>query len=253
MTKPIRILVPVDSQDAEALRIALGYAQKICEKFGPEVQDIVLLVHTKQQLDHTGLSQSLGAGHVKALAKGPISLSGGGRLHAETMKTWRYPPRKSVVVVYYAEPRILDFVDDLNNIAGVVVVPDIPAAADGWVARWGAIIHGQAQQAPPSALIDDPVFVRAIETLSSMINLSTGLGHPRDKAMANEIMRILRTKGHSDQSANIKSWAIRRGWRPDHAADLEALARKIWALRAKPSLSGIHDPEGRYRRWQADS
>ena len=253
MTKPIRILVPVDSQEAEALRLALGYARKICEKVGPDVQDVILLVHTKHQLDHTSLARSLGAANVKALAKGPIALPGVGRLHVETMKTWRYPPRKSVVVVYYAEPKILDYVDGLNNIAGVVAVPDIPGQADSWVARWGAIVYGQAQQTPPPTLIDDPVFVRALETLTSVINLSTGLGHPRDKAMANEILRILRTKGHSDQSANIKSWAIRRGWRPEDAADLEALARKIWALRAKPSISGIHDPAGRYQRWQADS
>lgn len=253
MTKPIRVLVPVDSQNAEALNLALGYAREICDKVGPDVRDIILLVHSKHQLEHTSLSRSLGAAYVKALSKGPIALSGDGRLHAETIKTLRYPPRKSVVVVYYAEPKILDYVDGLNNIVGVVAVPDIPGEADNWVARWGAIVHGQEQQAPPAQLIDDPVFVRALETLSSVINLSTGLGHPRDKAMANEILRILRTKGHSDQSASIKSWAIRRGWRPDDAADLEALARKIWALKAKPSLSGTHDPAGRYQRWQADS
>lgn len=253
MTKPIRGLIPVDSQDAEALGLALGYAQDICDKVGPDVKDVILLVHSKRQLEHTSLSRSLGAANVKALAKGPIALSGGGRLHAETMKTLRYPPRRSVVVVYYAEPKILDYVDGLNNVVGVVAVPDIPGEADSWVARWGAIVHGQAQQAPPPPLIDDPVFVRALDTLSSVVNLSTGLGHPRDKAMANEILRILRTKGHSDQSANIRSWAIRRGWRPDDAADLEALAKKIWALKAKPSLSGIHDPAGRYQRWQADS
>ncbi|BCH07387.1 hypothetical protein MesoLj131c_16450 [Mesorhizobium sp. 131-3-5] len=251
MTKPIRILVPVNSQEAEALQLALGYAHKICEKVGQGVEDVILLVHTKHQLDHTSLSQFLGPRNVKALAKGPIALSGGGRLHAATMKSWRYPPRKSVVVVYYAEPKILDYVDGLNNIAGVVAVPDIPGGADDWVARWGAAVHGQAQQAPRPTLIDDAVFVRALETLSSVINLSKGLGHPRDKGMANEILSILRTKGHADQSGNIKSWAIRRGWRPEHASGLEALARKIWALKAKPNLSGIHDPEGRYQRWQA--
>lgn len=251
MTKPIRVLVPLDSQDAEALRVALGYATKICETVGPGVQDVILLVHTKNQLDHTSLSRFLGAANVKALGKGPIPLPGGVRLHAETMKTLRYPPRKSVVVVYYAEPKILDCVDGLNNVVGVVAVPDLPGEADAWVARWGVVVHGQAQQ-PPATLIDDPVFVRAMETLSGVINLSTGLGHPRDKAMANEILRILRAKGHADQSAKLKSWAIRRGWRPDDAAELAALAKKIWALKTKPSLSGFHDPAGRYERWRTD-
>lgn len=250
MKAPVRLLIPIDAHDAESFRLALGYAQKICETAG--TRDVILLTHTKHQLDHTSLARFLGPAAVRALNKGPMLLSWGGRLSAETMKTLRYSAHNAVLIVYYAEPKILDFADGLNSVTGVVAVPDIPGEADAWVARWGAIVHGQAQQAPP-ILIDDPVFVRALETLSTVVNLSTGLGHPRDKDMANQILRILRAKGHADQSANIKSWAIRRGWRPDDAGDLAALARKIWALKAKPSLSAIHDANGRYRRWATEA
>jgi hypothetical protein len=250
MGEPTRVLVPVDAYDAESFRLALGYAQKICEKVG--AQDVILLTHSKNQLSHTSLSRFLGPAALKALDKGAMSLSWGGRLNAETMKTLRYSARNAVVVVYYAEPKILDFVDGLASVAGVVAVPDIAGEADAWVARWGAIVHGQAQQ-PPPILIDDAVFVRALEALSSVINMTTGLGHPRDKDVANDILRILRAKGHVDQSANIKSWAIRRGWRPDAAADLEALAKKIWSLKTKPSLSAIYNANGRYQQWQAEA
>ena len=250
MTAPLRVLVPVDAYDAESFRLALGYAQRICEKVGS--QDVILLTHTKNQLSHTSLSRFLGPAAVKALDKGPVPLSWGGRLNAVTMKTLSYSARNAVLVVYYAEPKILDFVDSLTSVAGVVAVPDIPGEADTWVARWGAIVHGQAQQPPPT-LIDDAVFVRALETLTGVINMTTGLGHPRDKDMANQILRILRAKGHADQSANIKSWAIRRGWRPDGAADLEALAKKIWSLKTKPSLSAIYDANGRYQRWHTEA
>ncbi|WP_374469536.1 hypothetical protein [Phenylobacterium sp.] len=250
MTPPIRVLVPVDAYDAESFRLALGYAQKICEKVGS--QDVILLTHTKNQLSHTSLSRFLGPAALKALDKGAMALSWGGRLSARTMKTFRYSARNAVVIVYYAEPKIFDFVDGLTNVAGVVAVPDIAGEADAWVARWGAIVHGQAQQPPPS-LINDAIFVRALETLSSVVNLTTGLGHPRDKDMANEILRILRAKGHADQSANIKSWAIRRGWRPDAAAELETLAKKIWSLKTKPSLSAIYNANGRYQHWQGEA
>jgi hypothetical protein len=166
------------------------------------------------------------------------------------MRTLRYTARNSVVIAYYADEKILDFVDGLNNIAGVVAVPWLPGEADGWAVRWNAHVHGQAKQAPAS-LIDDAVVVGALETLTTVINLSTGLGHPRDKAAANEILRILRTKGHADPSASIKSWAIRRGWHPESAIELEALSKKIWCFKTKPSLSGFHDPHGRYERWKA--
>jgi hypothetical protein len=249
MTKIIRVLVPVDSQEPEAFGLALAYAEQISK--AAEVEDVILLVHTKHQLDGTGLSRFLGAGAVKAMNKGTAALSWGGRLHGETIKTLRYPARKSVVIAYYSDEKLLDFADGLNNVIGVVAVPWVPGEADGWAARWNTHVHGRAQQAP-ERLIDDPVVVSALETLTTVINPSTGLGHPRDKAMANEILRILRAKGHADPSATIKSWAIRRGWRPDHAADLEAFSRKIWSLKTKPSLSAFHDPHGRYARWKSD-
>ena len=58
---------------------------------------------------------------------------------------------------------------------------------------------------------------------------------------------------HADPSADIKSWAIRHNWHPKAAEDLETLARKIWSLKNKPSLVQIHDPDGRYARWKAES
>ncbi|RUW72392.1 hypothetical protein [Mesorhizobium sp. M2A.F.Ca.ET.067.02.1.1] len=165
------------------------------------------------------------------------------------MRKIRPSSRKSVLIVYYAAPDILDLVDGLHNVAGVVAVPDLPGTADDWARRWGAIVHGQEQQ-PPVALIDDPVVVRGLEALTRIVNLSTGLLHPRDKDHANETLRILRAHGHQDPSPHIKSWAIRNGWRPDGAADLEILSRKIWSLKSKPSLSSFHNATVRYERWR---
>jgi hypothetical protein len=93
--------------------------------------------------------------------------------------------------------------------------------------------------------------VRALENLTRMVNLSTGLGHPRDKTYADETFRILRAKGHKDPTAHVRSWAIRNGWKPEHAVTLEALSRKIWTLKGKPSLASFHNPQERYKRWES--
>lgn len=248
MAEIIRVLTPLDSHAAETFQTALEYAKAICEKTG--ARDIILLTHTKSQLDHTSLSRFLGDQTIRALAKGPVSAAAGINLHAQTMRTLRLPRSPAVIIVYYAETEILELADGTRNVAGIVAVPDYPGQADGWAERWGAIVHGQERKAP-ATLIDDPVVVRALETLTQVINLSTGLVHPRDKQTADEILRILRAKGHPDPTPNIRSWAIRNGWKPDHAAKLETLSRKIWDLKTKPSLSKFHNPQARYDRWRS--
>lgn len=68
MKAPVRLLIPGDAHDAESFRLALGYAQKICETAG--TQDVILLTHTKQQLDHTSLAWFLAPAAVRALIRG---------------------------------------------------------------------------------------------------------------------------------------------------------------------------------------
>lgn len=249
MSEIIRVLVPIDSHDETAFQAALAYASAICEKAGPDVRDITLLIHTKGQLDSTSLGRFLGKANLKALARGPIPLPGGRQLGVETTTKLYSPSRRSVIIAYYADIKLLDAADGLRNIAGIVAVPWIPNEADSWAARWGVKVHGEAPRAAP-ALIDDPITVRALETLTAVINLSTGLIHPSDKTRAEETLRILRAKGHADPTPMIKSWAIRHGWKPDHATALEALSRRIWGLKGKPILARIPGGSDRYARWQ---
>lgn len=252
MTDPVRVLIPLDSQVPETVQFAFAYAKKIAES-SPTPPDVVLLTHTKAQPGFMALDTVLGARGAKALAKGPTSLSWGGQLRSETLKTLKSSivgPRPAIVIVYFADATILDFVDGLRNLLGVIVVPDHPGGADAWTARWGPAVHGQTHRAKPAPLINDPVVVRALENLSKMINLSTGLLNSRDKAYADEVLRILRTKGHGDPSDQIRSWAIRNGWRPDGAAALEALARKVWGLQRAPRIADYHNVEVRYARWR---
>lgn len=247
MTEIIRVLVPLDSQSAEAFQTALGYATAICKETG--AADIILLTHTKHQLDRTSLSGLLGDRVVRALGKGTVALDSGVRLHAETMRTLSGPQRISVLVVYYAETRILDLADGTRNVVGVVAVPDLPGEADDWRKRWGVIVHGEAHKAP-APLIEDTVVVRALGELTRGVNLSTGIGHPRDKDSADMTLRILRAKGHADPTPHIRSWAIRNGWKPEHAVKLEALSRKVWELKGKPNLTKFYNASERYDRWR---
>ena len=253
MSKIHRVVVPIDSHDPKAWQTALAYADKICGAGGADVRNVVLLIHTKAQLNHTDLSRFIGTAQSKRLDKGEmLSMPSGARLRCETLRTvGTMLPPKTVVIAYWADMGLLDTADGLRNLAGIVAVPEFSDNAKAWEDRWGPIVHGQTGTASAKALIDDPVVEKALTELDRMINRSTGLGHPRDKEQAKTILRIRRNKGHRAQPTSIKSWAIRNGWDSDDAGELADLAAKAFAMKIRPSLGAIYGAEERYARWAA--
>ena len=246
MAEMIRVLVP-DSRSSETLQIAIGYAKAICEETGIFV---VILLRTRSSSWIIPASPIFSAtrwfGHSRRALWGWAPNQSARRDHADVTMAASQVCLDRLLRRY----GILDLADGTRNVAGVVAVPDLPGEANDWAKRWGVIVHGEGPEAA-SPLIEDEVVVRALEMLTRMVNLSTGLGHPRDKAFANEVLRILRAKGHANPTPHIRSWAIRNGWKPEHAVKLEALSRKIWELKGKPSLSGFHNPHERYERWRS--
>jgi hypothetical protein len=251
MPTATRVLVPIDDSDPKSLGVALGYAQRIAGRASSPTSKVILLTHTKQQLQHSSLEAHLGKPVTKALAAGkPVQLGDSLTLHHETIQTLRYSAGNAVIIAFYAEDRMLDFADGLSGVAGIIAVPWPLDGAKGWTERWTPEVYGQSPQAP-AALLTDPVVENALRALSLMSNLAHSAMHPRDKEYADDTLRILRAKGHSAPADKIKSWAVREGWKPGAADELAKLATRIFALKSKPSLKAIHDPDGRYARWKS--
>jgi hypothetical protein len=249
MTAVTRALVALDSHDPEAWQVAVTLADKLCSESGGAIRDVVLLIHTKAQLKHTDLANHMGAAQAKALDSGQaLSMPSGAQLRCETVRTLSYLSAKTVVIVYWAEAGILDHADGFKGPAAIIAVPEYPDSADQWEERWKPTVYGRTAKAP-TTLIADPVVENALKSLTTLVNLSTGLGHPRDKDHAKDILRILRVHDHKAESEKVKSWAITHGWRPKDAAELAALADKILGQKTKPSLSGLYNAKERYERW----
>lgn len=249
MPDPIRVLIPLDTDLPDTLGLALSYATKATTE--TNAREVLLLTHTKDQIRYTSLADHLGAA-AKALATGkPVSLSAGLTLRHATRQTLKYGAGHAVIIVYYADDALLEFVDGLKDVAGVIAVPDIAGQTSGWAERWNPKVHGQTSSPAPAPILDDHVIENALLSVTKLINLShTGL-YTRDKQWADDALRILRARGHSAPPEKIKSWAIRNGWTPGAASDLAKLSERIFALKAKPSLAAIHDPSGKYARWSS--
>lgn len=248
MTSPTRIAFLQDGTEPTAWTHASGAALAILQQVGGSGVEIVLLTHSQHQLKGTSLASALGGPAVKVLLKGDTVTFGSTTLRHATLRTLSRIRRNAVVMAYYADDAMLDEVDGISGLAGVVAMPDLPDTISGWVERWNPIVPGKAQA--PTAPLLDTIFENALTSLSGLVNLSHGIMNPRDKGYADETLRILRAKGHVADSEKVTSWAIRNGWKPGAAKELGALAGRIGALKSEPSLSGFHNPEGKYEGWK---
>ncbi|SMF94342.1 hypothetical protein SAMN02949497_1652 [Methylomagnum ishizawai] len=74
---------------------------------------------------------------------------------------------------------------------------------------------------------DHEVIERAMDILTSVVNVSTGLSHPLDEARAKELFRALHRRSVDLGYQEIHDQAIKRSWPERHAAALAKLAEKI--------------------------
>lgn len=72
-----------------------------------------------------------------------------------------------------------------------------------------------------------PIVRKAIETLSNVVNVSTGLAHPLDESRAKELFKALHKQGIPLNSSEVYSVAIENSWPERHAKALSELAGKI--------------------------
>lgn len=247
MSETTRIIVAIDSHHPSAWEAAIALADRLCASH--QIDEAVLLIHTKAQLNRTGLTGFIGERQAKLLNRGnQLTMPSGAKLRCETRQTLRFVSRPTVVIVYYAESGILDHVDGLPQLAAVIAVPEFEDSADGWEERWQPQVLGRATRAAAN-LIPDPVLERALTALTKSINLSTGLIHPSDQQLAKDTLRILRAHKHTVERSKLKSWAVTKGWQPKHAEELATLAERILGQATTPSLTNIANAKERYESW----
>jgi hypothetical protein len=98
------------------------------------------------------------------------------------------------------------------------------------IARWCAA-HAPTEMrtgaSSGAVTVSNPVVERALETLTARVNLSSGLGHPSDKAAAVGAFRILRGGGEAYDVGEVDAWAANHGWGLHGARELVAIAQGV--------------------------
>lgn len=71
------------------------------------------------------------------------------------------------------------------------------------------------------------IIEEAVKTLSSSVNVATGLSHPNDMNKARELFKILHDKGEVILKSDVSSAAMTRGRTSADADELGSLAQQI--------------------------
>ncbi|QWT44898.1 hypothetical protein [Azospira inquinata] len=245
----IRVLIPGDDQSEEVIALAFGYADEICKLSQGKVQEAILFVPGKDSVKYTTLTSALGERNAKKLhGGGVVALPSGVPMRLESIRTLRWVTKPSVLISIYSDQKMLDQVDSIKNLFGIVAVPHVPEALEGWQKTWSPTVHGVPKQSAQT-LISDPIVEQALRSLTHGINLSHSLLNPRDKEHADRTLRILRANDHVEKPENLRAWAIKNGWHPKAADEFEKLAIKVLSLKSKPRLQDLDVAKRTYDYW----
>ena len=73
----------------------------------------------------------------------------------------------------------------------------------------------------------NPILRKAIESLTHVVNISTGLAHPLDDSRAKELFKALRKQGIPTKQEDVYAAAVANAWPERHAKTLSEIADKI--------------------------
>ncbi|KPD24027.1 DUF1889 family protein [Idiomarina zobellii] len=96
-----------------------------------------------------------------------------------------------------------------------------------------------------------PVVEEALKSLTTRVNLSTGLAHPLDSDSAKEMFKILSEHGESLNGNEITTWAAQNGWSNRHASELGDLGEKIGSGGRVQIKNKGRWREDIYEQWQS--
>jgi hypothetical protein len=187
-----------------------------------------------QKLDELGL----GLGELSVVAPGRDSFGRSGPLSSlprgTHQATWKsLHPLGAVVIAAWPNLRAIEKIEErAYRLRAMCVLPWGPAdQLDPWIAARGATdLLGSADRPAPG--ITDPVVETALRSLTLSVNLSTGLGNPRDRASAVWAFRALKRARHAWDPAEIHAWAMANGWRAEDARELRTVAEGVAAGKA---------------------
>lgn len=245
-----RFYIDTHGNDDEAYKEAMQFACKFANSDN-EVKRVILLIHSKQ---NTGWFERLfGGAVVKQLFNGTKFKDCNPIFKFETLRTYKDGYGQSdIVITCGLDAEDVLKIDDFYSIKAIIAVPWLRDKIEKWVKTW-APKELRGNQSDNSTFPEPSCIVkRALESLTSTINRSTGITHPMDEEKAKTTILALHKYEPSLDADIVGAYLVRElNWDTDHAKDIETLINKL--------NDGKHFQGGQrtglqnyYKRWKKD-
>jgi hypothetical protein len=148
------------------------------------------------------------------------------------------------VLACFPTRSLLDKLDDPDaRISEVCVIPWSRNEVLYWAQTWNPkIISIEGEEGIFEKMLQEgkrpslnSVVRAALLSLTTSVNMSTGLSHPSDRSAAVWTFRILRRGGYSFDPDELRAFALREGWITNGADDLMRIADHIMKGRSPPA------------------
>lgn len=211
--------------NVEAYKQAFVFAVRLAKR-DKEVKRIVCYIHTKSNtgyfepfFDERTIKRLL-AENVE-IDSFPVPLA------IETKTTYssrKYlSTLKELVLAFGMDLEDLEKLDDYYSVKYIVAIPWLREKTMPWVERWQAkeIMGREGKLYAPTVSC---IVKEAMLELSNLINMSTGITHPSDNALAKTYIRALHKYEPSIDAAGVVSYLVTElGWTSAHANDVGRL------------------------------
>jgi hypothetical protein len=218
-----RLFIETEGWDEDALKLGLAWLIRYATEKGYSQAAIAVGAKAQIKRMEPALPQAL----ADALTKRGQVRADGLTLKVILDRKMPFDFAEGPILAVWKNDRTLDKIDDLRAPA-ICVITWSKGELEQWKAAWGPV-DLRAGRAVEAAEISNLVVLRALEGLTSLVNLGTGLGHPSDRSAAINTFRILKKNGEDYDPDEIRAWAARHGWMAEDATELAEVASKVAA------------------------
>ena len=217
-----RFFVDAYGPDDDALKAGFVWLLRFAEEH--DCSRAAVFVPTVRQVESLG--RVIGAPAAKALSKDRQVPSGNLTIDLLIQRGLPSSYSQGPLLAVWVDDKQLDKLDALWA-PGLCVIPWVETDVEGWKTNWNPTDARTGEAAGTEDTVTNPVVAAALESLTSTVNLSTGLAHPSDKASAVQLFKALKAAGEDFEPDQVRAFAVRHGWDADDARALGELAQKV--------------------------